>query len=80
MKIKILAFGIIKDIFSSASIIIDIENNETIAELKHLLESQFPQLIQLKSYLIAVNNEYALPDYKINKADEIAIIPPVSGG
>lgn len=80
MKIKILAFGIIKDIFSSASIIIDIENNETIAELKQLLESQFPQLKQLKSYLIAVNNEYALPDYKINEADEIAIIPPVSGG
>ncbi len=80
MKIKILAFGIIKDIFSSASIIIDIENNETIAELKQVLESQFPQLIQLKSYLIAVNNEYALPDYKINEADEIAIIPPVSGG
>jgi molybdopterin converting factor small subunit len=30
--------------------------------------------------MIAVNNEYALDDDRINENDEIAIIPPVSGG
>jgi molybdopterin synthase sulfur carrier subunit len=80
LKIKILAFGIAKDIFKSNSIYIELNMNDTIANLKQLLEDQFPQLLQLKSYLIAVNNEYVQPNYNIKKEDEIAIIPPVSGG
>ena len=34
----------------------------------------------LASYMVAVNNEYALPGDTIHERDEIAIIPPVSGG
>ncbi|MBV8391417.1 MAG: MoaD/ThiS family protein, partial [Mucilaginibacter sp.] len=34
----------------------------------------------LRSYLLAVNNEYALPGDGIHERDEIAVIPPVSGG
>jgi molybdopterin synthase sulfur carrier subunit len=80
MKINILAFGIAKDIFNGPSICLDMSNDATVYNLKYLLEQQYPRLKQLKSYMVAVNNEYALPGDTIHERDEIAIIPPVSGG
>lgn len=80
MKIKILAFGISKEIFSGASVYVEIANDSTVYNLKYLLEQQYPRLKQLASYMIAVNNEYALPGDTIHERDEIAVIPPVSGG
>ncbi|RYF62770.1 MAG: MoaD/ThiS family protein, partial [Cytophagaceae bacterium] len=39
-----------------------------------------PALTGVKSILVAVNSEYAEPDTLLNPSDEIALIPPVSGG
>ncbi|HEY8782339.1 MAG TPA: MoaD/ThiS family protein [Mucilaginibacter sp.] len=80
MKIKVLAFGISKDIFGSPSVTLELANDATVYNLQYLLEHQYPRLQQLKSYMVAVNNEYALPGDTIHERDEIAIIPPVSGG
>ncbi|HEY2583429.1 MAG TPA: MoaD/ThiS family protein [Mucilaginibacter sp.] len=80
MKIKILAFGISKEIFNGSSVQLEIPNDATVYNLKYLLEQQYPRLKQLASYMVAVNNEYALPGDAIHERDEIAIIPPVSGG
>jgi molybdopterin synthase sulfur carrier subunit len=80
VKINILAFGIAKDIFNGSSISLEMSNDANVFNLKYLLEQQYPRLKQLKSYMVAVNNEYALPGDTIHERDEIAIIPPVSGG
>ncbi|MGZ3873766.1 MAG: MoaD/ThiS family protein [Mucilaginibacter sp.] len=80
MRIKILAFGIAKDIFGSTSVNLDLANDATVYNLQYLLEQQYPRLKQLASYMVAVNNEYALPGDSLHERDEIAIIPPVSGG
>ncbi len=80
MKIKVLAFGISKDIFGSSSVALELANDATVYNLKYLLEHQYPRLQQLSSYMVAVNNEYALPGDTLHERDEIAIIPPVSGG
>jgi molybdopterin synthase sulfur carrier subunit len=80
MNIKVLAFGISKEIFGASSVEVELSNNATVYNLKYLLERDFPRLKQLKSYMVAVNNEYSLPGDTIHERDEIAIIPPVSGG
>jgi molybdopterin converting factor subunit 1 len=80
MKIKVLAFGISKDIFGGSSISLELANDATVYNLQYVLERQYPRLQQLASYMVAVNNEYALPGDTIHERDEIAIIPPVSGG
>ena len=80
MNVKILAFGIAKDIFGTSVLDCKLEEGTTAAGLKAVLEAQFPRLAQLSSYMIAINNEYALPATGISATDEIAIIPPVSGG
>ena len=79
MNVNVLAFGIAKDIFGKSSINIEIDG-ETTGGLKQTLERQYPRLKQLASYMVAVNNEYASDDAILTEHDEIAIIPPVSGG
>ena len=80
MKITILAFGIAKDIFGASAIDIEVGTDATTLQLKTILEGTYPRLKQLASYMVAVNNEYADDASPITEADEIAIIPPVSGG
>ena len=80
MTVKVLAFGIVKDIFSGAATEVQTEGGITAAGLKALLEERYPRLQQLSSCLMAVNNEYAAADTVIGEKDEIALIPPVSGG
>jgi len=76
----VLAFGIAKDIFGCSSIGLQLSNNANVSNLKYLLEQRYPRLKQLKSYMVAINNEYALDGVTVHERDEIAIIPPVSGG
>jgi molybdopterin converting factor subunit 1 len=80
MKINVLAFGIAKDIFGGPSASLELPNDSTVYNLQYALEQEYPRLKQLRSYMLAVNNEYALPGDGIHERDEIAVIPPVSGG
>jgi len=80
MTVEILAFGIAKDIFGASVIRIDLPDTALAGDLKTALEEKYPRLKQLASYLLAVNNEYAADDLPLNQHDEIAVIPPVSGG
>lgn len=79
---ELLLFGIAKDIVGES--IIDLSNKEklpeSVAELKKLLAEDFPDFSKLSSLAIAVNSEYAADDVVLKRDDEIAIIPPVSGG
>jgi molybdopterin converting factor subunit 1 len=77
---KILAFGIVKDIFSNSMVDVVLKDDATVDELKTLLEGKYPRLNQLGSYMIAVNDQYAPGNELIHEGDEVAIIPPVSGG
>ena len=80
MEINILAFGVAKDIFGGSAVNVQLSNDATVFNLKYLLEDKYPRLKQLASYMVAVNDEYALDGDTVHERDEIAIIPPVSGG
>ncbi|WP_225307097.1 MoaD/ThiS family protein [Adhaeribacter soli] len=80
MHLKILAFGIARDIFGGSQTVVEIPENATVSGLKTQLEAKYPRLQKLASYMIAVNDEYAQPGQTLSATDEIAIIPPVSGG
>jgi molybdopterin synthase sulfur carrier subunit len=80
MQITILAFGIIREIFNGSTITIQIPQNTNVLSLKHILNVKYPALLSLKSYVVALNEAYASDNVLLNPTDEIAIIPPVSGG
>jgi molybdopterin synthase sulfur carrier subunit len=79
MRINILAFGIAKEIFGANHVAIEFDGH-TSQDLRTDLEKKYPRLKQLTNYMLAVNNEYAEAETQIGSDDEIAIIPPVSGG
>lgn len=78
-KYKLIAFGIARDIVGGKETTIEISGN-TVGELRNTLLANHPPLTGLNSLLIAVNNVYAEDDLVVSETDEIAIIPPVSGG
>lgn len=80
MQLKILAFGIAKDIIGGPEIDFSVENGTTVEELKKALGEKFPSFGQLNSLAIAVNNEYGELQQVIQENDEVVLIPPVSGG
>lgn len=80
MKIQLLLFGIATDLLNTSSVNLDVSNNCTIASLKKEVATKYPQLKNINSYAIAVNETYASDETVLKENDVVAIIPPVSGG
>jgi molybdopterin synthase sulfur carrier subunit len=79
MHCKIRAFGVTKDFLGGKETVIEI-TGETVGDLREELNRRYPQLLGLRSLYIAVNSDYAEEDRILQATDEIALIPPVSGG
>lgn len=75
----ILLFGAAKDI-AGVPVLEKPAHITDVAALKAWLYEVYPSLQQLKSMMIAVNRAYATDAQLISARDEIAVIPPVSGG
>jgi len=80
MQLTILAFGITRDILGASELSIDLPDGATVDDLKKELAQQYPSFGKLKALAIAVNSEYAGAEQVLQERDEIALIPPVSGG
>ena len=80
MNIQVLFFGIATDLVGKNSIPFQLKENATIKSLKEALLTEYSTLKNIHDFAIAVNEEYASDDLKINNGDVVAIIPPVSGG
>lgn len=78
MTIKL--FGIAKDITGSNTIHVSVDTIATVGALRHWLAAEYPAFAKLKSLAVAVDSEYAEDEQNITDAEEIALIPPVSGG
>lgn len=77
---KVLCFGVAKEIVGTSELVLDKDEALTVAELKEHLNTAYPQFLEYKSYMVAINQAYAADDAIVSPSDEIAIIPPVSGG
>lgn len=81
MKIKVKFFASFREAVGKPEVDIDLEENTTISELLTLLKQRHPELGPLTEPLvISVNKEYATYDSVLKNGDEVAILPPVSGG
>lgn len=79
MKYRVKTFGITKDILGAREVRFEMNGN-TVGELRSALSDQYPDMKSLNSLMIAINNAYADDDAILSEGDEIALIPPVSGG
>ncbi|MEM9326338.1 MAG: MoaD/ThiS family protein [Bacteroidota bacterium] len=80
MKIKLVAYGIAKDILQQSQLHFAIDGGSKIEDLKRSLMEQYPDFEKLRSLKFAVNEDYQEDNYELSPTDEVVIIPPVSGG
>jgi molybdopterin converting factor subunit 1 len=76
----VLCFGIARDLTGQRRVSLNEVDIHTVADLRKELGHRFPELGRLSVYMVAVNENYALDHDPVKDGDEIAIIPPVSGG
>jgi molybdopterin converting factor subunit 1 len=78
--IKILLFGAAADRAGTRETYLQADE-VTLDELWSLLLEQHPSLSPMRDTLaFAVNGEYARGDTHVSPGDEVAVLPPVSGG
>ncbi|MDZ4750016.1 MAG: MoaD/ThiS family protein [Flavobacteriales bacterium] len=80
MKIKILAFGISREIVGNREVYLDFEEEISVTQLRIELFRRYPKLSELGELFIAQNCSYTQGYELVSAEDEIALIPPVSGG
>jgi len=81
MRVRVLFFGMLKDVVGRSNDSLELPAGARVGDL---LEHYAAGSSKLKDYLpslaISVNQEYARRDAALNDNDEVALLPPVSGG
>jgi molybdopterin synthase catalytic subunit len=81
MKIRIKLFASVREIIGQKELILEVPDGMTASALPQQLAAQYPRLRTLVSFLkVAVNQEYADGARVLAEGDEVALLPPVSGG
>ena len=81
MRVTVLFFGVLKEMLASESQKLDLPTGSTVETLLGHYQALLPQHTRLWSSLaIAVNCSYAGRDVPLTEGDEVALLPPVSGG
>lgn len=74
-------FGITRDIIGTDNLNVpDDLPIQTVKDLKGWLQKEYPDIRSLKALAIAVDHTYAEDEALLSSENEIALIPPVSGG
>ena len=79
MQIRVLFFGMLKDLAGRASDSLSLPEDATLADVLRHYHQAIPQDL-IASLAMSVNQEYARPDVRLKPGDEVALLPPVSGG
>ncbi len=81
MNIHVRLFSIVKEIAGCAEQTVEVAPQADTTEVFRQLVKQHPALEAWEgSVRMAVNREYVPADHPLKEGDEVAIIPPVSGG
>ena len=81
MRVTVRLFARLRDITGTSELARDVAPGATIGDVWRQLAGEFPALASYeRSISSAVNADYAKMDQKIGDGDEIAFLPPVSGG
>jgi molybdopterin converting factor subunit 1 len=80
MQVQILFFGLLKDLAGRGSDTLDLPDGATVQDVI----SHYGKIPRWKEFMptvaLSVNQEYASPEIKLKAGDEVAFLPPVSGG
>jgi MoaE-MoaD fusion protein len=81
VRVHVLFFGLLKDIAGRSTDTVDLPDGARLQDLFNLYARQFPRLTDLASSIVlAKNQSFEDPSAPLNDGDEVAFLPPVSGG
>lgn len=81
MMLKVLYFSTLRRVTNTREETIELPDGARIGDLLAVLRERHPPIQQyLPSLLIAKNQEYAANGETLQDGDEVALMPPVSGG
>jgi molybdopterin converting factor subunit 1 len=81
MEVTVRYFAGHRDITGTAAERLKLAEGATIGALWELLIARYPRLAAYSGRLLyAVNEDYGTPTTELRDGDEVAFIPPVSGG
>ena len=81
MRVRVLLFAIIREAAQASEVDLEFPPGATIGDAIRSVELKYPQIAKyLSRAAVAVNRQYADAKTTLVDGDEVAIIPPVSGG
>ncbi len=81
MRVTVRLFARLRDITGASELSRQVPAGATIRTVWHELAGEFPALADYeRSISSAVNTEYARMEHVLRDGDEVAFLPPVSGG
>jgi molybdopterin converting factor subunit 1 len=89
MQVKVLYFGVLRDVFGVADELTELSDGAAVSDLLRILYARTsndgmaePDRDERlwRSLAVAVNREYASTSIVLREGDEVALLPPVSGG
>ena len=81
MRVHVLYFGVLRAFFKNERDLVDLEPGTDVAGLMKVLRGRVEGIAGVwGSLAVAVNREYAGVSTVLQDGDEVALLPPVSGG
>lgn len=80
MTVRVLFFASLRERTGHKTMELEVAAGTTAAALLEQLRRDIPGMADSGRISLAVNEEYCEPEQEIRDGDEIALIPPVSGG
>ena len=81
MKVQLLFFASCREVAGTSTATLDLRDGDTVADAVARIGEAWPALSRLlPAVRVAVNREFAAPAHPLRTGDELALIPPVSGG
>ncbi len=81
MRVRVRLFARLRDIAGTAELEREVPAGATVRKVWEMLAGEFPELAQYATSMsTAVNAEYTRSDAALHDGDEVAFLPPVSGG
>jgi molybdopterin synthase catalytic subunit len=81
VRVTVRLFARLRDVAGASELARDLPSGATIGDVWRQLAQEFPELVGYeRSISSAINAEYTRMDQVVGEGDEIAFLPPVSGG
>jgi molybdopterin converting factor subunit 1 len=81
MRVTVRLFARLRDLAGAAELVRDVEAPATVQTIWRSLVADFPAIAEYeRSMSVAVNADYARMTAPVADGDEVAFMPPVSGG